>query len=86
MRFIGLSTLLSRLSLWQISIYLLVGLSLKPSNFNYLTGLLDTYDVNVSPDKRTIFLHNEGNLILALKVSQCHLPLFYFYFYSFLLE
>ena len=35
----------------------------------FLTNLLDTYDVNVSPDKRTILLHNEGNLILALKVS-----------------
>ncbi|BGP33218.1 ATP-binding mismatch repair protein [Rhodotorula toruloides] len=27
----------------------------------------DAYDVNVSPDKRTIFLHSETNLILALK-------------------
>ncbi|GAA5999464.1 ATP-binding mismatch repair protein [Rhodotorula paludigena] len=27
----------------------------------------DAYDVNVSPDKRTIFLHSEGNLITALK-------------------
>ncbi|KPV74451.1 uncharacterized protein RHOBADRAFT_532, partial [Rhodotorula graminis WP1] len=27
----------------------------------------DAYDVNVSPDKRTIFLHSEGNLIAALK-------------------
>ncbi|KAK4700264.1 DNA mismatch repair protein PMS2, partial [Phenoliferia sp. Uapishka_3] len=30
---------------------------------------LDAYDVNVSPDKRTIFLHSEGNLIAALTVS-----------------
>ena len=30
---------------------------------------IDAYDVNVSPDKRTIFLHSEGNLISALKVS-----------------
>ncbi|GAA5824001.1 hypothetical protein JCM5353_007053 [Sporobolomyces roseus] len=29
----------------------------------------DAYDVNVSPDKRTIFLHSEGNLISALKVA-----------------
>ncbi|KAF8797760.1 DNA mismatch repair protein MutL [Phlegmacium glaucopus] len=29
----------------------------------------DAYDVNVSPDKRTILIHNEGNLILALKVG-----------------
>jgi biopolymer transport protein ExbD len=69
MRFIGLLTLLSRLSLWQISIYPLVGISLNLLTFIYLTSLLDTYDVNVSPDKRTILLHNEGNLILALKVS-----------------
>ncbi|KAF4582707.1 hypothetical protein EYR40_002631 [Pleurotus pulmonarius] len=27
----------------------------------------DSYDVNVSPDKRTIFLHNEANLIVALR-------------------
>ncbi|GAA6017569.1 hypothetical protein JCM8202_000336 [Rhodotorula sphaerocarpa] len=27
----------------------------------------DAYDVNVSPDKRTIFLHSEGNLIASLK-------------------
>ncbi|KAF9496861.1 DNA mismatch repair protein MutL [Pleurotus eryngii] len=27
----------------------------------------DSYDVNVSPDKRTIFLHNEANLIAALR-------------------
>lgn len=27
----------------------------------------DAYDVNVSPDKRTIFLHSEGNLIACLK-------------------
>lgn len=29
--------------------------------------LADAYDVNVSPDKRTIFLHSEGNLIVCLK-------------------
>ncbi|GAA6036714.1 hypothetical protein JCM8097_003443 [Rhodosporidiobolus ruineniae] len=29
----------------------------------------DAYDVNVSPDKRTIFLHSEGNLIAALKTA-----------------
>ena len=29
--------------------------------------LADAYDVNVSPDKRTIFLHSEGNLIACLK-------------------
>ena len=34
-----------------------------------LTCRLDSYDVNVSPDKRTIFLHSEGNLITALKVG-----------------
>lgn len=35
----------------------------------------DAYDVNVSPDKRTIFLHSEINLISALKVSQSQLSL-----------
>ncbi|KAF9484575.1 DNA mismatch repair protein MutL [Pholiota conissans] len=29
----------------------------------------ETYDVNVSPDKRTILLHSEGNLISALKLA-----------------
>ncbi|KAJ8522796.1 hypothetical protein ONZ45_g689 [Pleurotus djamor] len=29
----------------------------------------DTYDVNVSPDKRTIFVHNEANLLSALRTS-----------------
>ncbi|KIJ97475.1 hypothetical protein K443DRAFT_133840 [Laccaria amethystina LaAM-08-1] len=29
----------------------------------------ESCDINLSPDKRTIFLHNEGNLITALKVS-----------------
>ncbi|KDR71587.1 hypothetical protein GALMADRAFT_75124, partial [Galerina marginata CBS 339.88] len=28
----------------------------------------ESYDVNVSPDKRTILVHNEGNLVSALKV------------------
>lgn len=32
---------------------------------------IDAYDVNVSPDKRSIFLHSEQNLIEALKVSSC---------------
>lgn len=30
----------------------------------------DSYDVNVSPDKRSILLHSEKNLIEALKVSR----------------
>jgi hypothetical protein len=34
----------------------------------YLTSLLDTYHVNVTPDKRSILLYNEGSLILALKL------------------
>lgn len=29
---------------------------------------LDAVDVNVSPDKREIFVHSENNLIEALKV------------------
>ena len=28
----------------------------------------DACDINVSPDKRTILLHSEGNLVQALKV------------------
>ena len=31
--------------------------------------ITDSLDVNVSPDKRTIFIHSEDNLIQALKVS-----------------
>ncbi|KAF8881693.1 histidine kinase-like ATPase [Gymnopilus junonius] len=31
----------------------------------------ESYDVNVSPDKRTILLHSEGNLVSALKVNTC---------------
>ncbi|EIN06510.1 DNA mismatch repair protein MutL [Punctularia strigosozonata HHB-11173 SS5] len=31
----------------------------------------NTCDINVSPDKRTIFIHSEINLIQALKVSPC---------------
>ena len=30
--------------------------------------LIDACDINVSPDKRTIFIHSENNLILELKV------------------
>lgn len=33
----------------------------------FVSLLTDAYDVNVSPDKRTIFLHSEGNLIACLK-------------------
>lgn len=29
---------------------------------------LDSCDINVSPDKRTILLHSENNLVQALKV------------------
>jgi DNA mismatch repair ATPase MutL len=31
----------------------------------------DAVDVNVSPDKREIFLHNELDLVEALRVSWC---------------
>lgn len=33
----------------------------------------DAVDINVSPDKRTLFLHSEDKLVLALKV---YLPFF----------
>lgn len=29
----------------------------------------DSVDINVSPDKKTIYLHSEGNLIASLVVS-----------------
>ena len=29
---------------------------------------IDSLDINVSPDKRTIFIHSEDNLVTALKV------------------
>lgn len=29
----------------------------------------DRYDVNVSPDKRTLFLHDEGEIVEGIKVS-----------------
>ena len=32
---------------------------------------IDACDINVSPDKRTIFLHSENNLVQALKVCPC---------------
>jgi DNA mismatch repair protein PMS2 len=31
----------------------------------------DKYDVNVSPDKRTLFLHDENEIIEGIKVSVC---------------
>lgn len=34
-----------------------------------LTGTSDAYDVNLSPDKRTILFHSENNLIEALKAG-----------------
>lgn len=41
-------------------------------NLNCLHWLIlmfpDAYDINVSPDKRTIFLHNEENLMISLRV------------------
>lgn len=36
--------------------------------------LLESLDINVSPDKRTIFIHSEDNLVTALKVSQVLWP------------
>lgn len=33
----------------------------------------DAYDLNIDPNKRTVFIHSEHNLIEALKVSNtCH--------------
>ena len=36
-----------------------------------ITTHTDTCDINVSPDKRTIFLHGENHLVQALKVRPC---------------
>lgn len=36
-------------------------------NVSVLTGL-DSVDINVSPDKRSIFLHSEAQLVDALRV------------------
>ena len=45
----------------------------------YIT--LDAYDVNVSPDKRTILIHHEGSLITELKVkTQLLSSRFHFHF------
>ena len=32
---------------------------------------LDAYDVNVSPDKRTILLHDQTNLLESIRVCPC---------------
>lgn len=40
-----------------------------PGSFSRVKLSSDCCDVNVSPDKRTIFLHSEENLILQLKVA-----------------
>lgn len=53
---------------WLTSSFLQVR-DFRKSVSTLLTCRLDSYDVNVSPDKRTIFLHSEGNLITALKVG-----------------
>jgi hypothetical protein len=34
----------------------------------------DSYDVNVTPDKRTIMLHDESDIVQALKVFTYHQP------------
>lgn len=37
--------------------------------WNFLLITLDAYDVNVSPDKRTILLHEQNTLLDVLRVS-----------------
>ena len=57
------------------------GMSRNPPRAGPLkVAFADSCDINVSPDKRTILLHSEGNLIKALKVclnleSLCELPI-----------
>ena len=40
----------------------------------FYSPVLESYDVNVSPDKRTILVHSEANLISALKVRLLFCP------------
>lgn len=34
----------------------------------------DAYDLNIDPNKRTVFLHSESNLVEALRVCPVALP------------
>lgn len=45
------------------------GQYLSRSIFAYICALLDSCDINVSPDKRTILLHSENHLVQALKAA-----------------
>ena len=36
--------------------------------FSWIDGILDAYDVNVSPDKRTILLHEQNSMLESLRV------------------
>lgn len=42
-----------------------------------LRHFVDSYDVNVSPDKRTIFLHNERKLVEMIMVRTKYLCMKY---------
>ncbi len=59
----------------QTSLFLLVGRTIFGMEDCHLNHVIDSVDVNVSPDKRTIFLHGEDSFVQALKVSLtfiCH--------------
>jgi DNA mismatch repair protein PMS2 len=62
----------SRLLSLQILFFLRVSLFVCPSLRRLLIHRhprIDTVDINVSPDKRTIFLHSEGSFVDALKAA-----------------
>lgn len=74
------STRTKRHSSWQISFFLLRAFHhvpphtfLRVSVSSSTKNIADSCDINVIPDKRTIFLHNEGALIAKLK-AWCRLP------------
>lgn len=40
--------------------------------FDVVFTTLDAYDVNVSPDKRTILLHDQGAMLESIKVVKLY--------------
>lgn len=66
-KYTNLTTCLSRLSFLQILFSTQVGGSVFDGNF--YTDVLDAYDVNVSPDKRTIMLHDQAAMLDSVRSS-----------------
>ncbi len=67
MKFTNLTMLYSHLSCFRISS--LTRVSGKERTGASLLTTIDTYDVNVSPDKRTILLHDQSTLLNSLRVG-----------------